>query len=185
MVSKRARLHILRAVNAPDSIPPPDDSALAAKAPAASRTQTTHLVLPGQTNALGTIFGGIVMQWIDEIGAVVAMRHAGGQVVTAAVDALQFLQPIQLGDLVVMRANVNWTGHSSMEVGVRVEVEDPRNGVRKKTTKAYLTFVAIDHAGRPRPVAPLHLDEPEDARRFADADARRAARLAARERHSR
>lgn len=189
MVSKRDWLHILRAVTTPAPAPTSDDTPgdppLAAKAPAASRTQTTHLVLPGQTNALGTIFGGIVMQWIDEIGAVVAMRHAGGQVVTAAVDALQFLQPIQLGDLVVMRANVNWTGHSSMEIGVRVEVEDPRSGVRKKTTKAYLTFVAIDHDGRPRPVAPLRHDDAEDARRFAEGAARRAARLAAREHHLR
>lgn len=154
------------------------------KSVAASAVETTHIVLPGNTNALGTIFGGTVMQWIDEVAAVAAMRHAAGTVVTAAVDALQFLQPIHLGDVVVLRAQVNAVFRSSMEVGVRVDVEDPKTGLRRKTTKAYLTFVALSRAGgEPREVAPLLLPTDEDRRREAAARARRAARLAARTTH--
>jgi acyl-CoA hydrolase len=153
---------------------------LPAKPPAASRAETTHLVLPGLTNVHGTIFGGYVMQWIDEIAAVAAVRHAGGPVVTAAVDALHFLAPIQLGALVAMKAQVNAVARTSMEVGVRVEVETVATGERRRTTKAYLTFVAIDEQGRPRAVAPLVVATDEERRRQSDAEARRAARLAAR-----
>ncbi|MSP59428.1 MAG: acyl-CoA thioesterase [Myxococcales bacterium] len=145
-----------------------------------SRAETTHLVLPGLTNVHGTIFGGFVMQWIDEIAAVSAVRHVGGSVVTAAVDALHFLAPIQLGALVVMKAQVNAVGRTSMEIGVRVEVEDPRTRARRRTTKAYLTFVAVDEDGRPREMAPLTVATEEERRRQAQADARRRARLAAR-----
>ena len=102
----------------------------------ASRAETTHLVLPGQANALGSIFGGVVMQWIDEIAAVAALRHANGAAVTAAVDALHFLAPIHIGDLVVMRAQVNAVSRSSIEIGVRVDVEDAVTATRRKTTKA-------------------------------------------------
>ena len=146
----------------------------------ASRAETTHFVLPGATNALGTIFGGTIMHWIDEIAAVAAARHAGGTAVTAAVDALQFLAPIQMGDLVVLKAQVNEAGRTSMEVGVRVEVEDPKTGLRRKTTKAYLTFVAVDGAGRPRPVPALLAETEEDRRRQRGAGERRAQRLAVR-----
>jgi len=153
----------------------------AAKAPAESRTETTHFVLPHATNALGTIFGGTIMQWIDEVAAVAAARHAGGIAVTAAVDALQFLAPIQLGDLVVLRASVNAAFRTSMEVGVLVEVEDPRTGARRRTTKAYLTFVAVDPQTRaPREVPPLSPSSDAERKREAAARERRAARLAAR-----
>jgi len=145
-----------------------------------SRAETIHFVLPGSTNALGTLFGGTVMQWIDEIAGVAAVRHAGGIAVTAAVDALQFLAPIQMGDLVVLKAQVNLAASTSMEVGVSVEVEDPRTGVRKKTTRAYLTFVAIDAAGKPRRIPALLASSDEELRRQADAQRRRAARLALR-----
>ena len=164
----------------PPETSPTNRLPLPEKHASASRAETTHFVLPGATNALGTIFGGTIMQWIDEIAAVCASRHAEGTAVTAAVDALQFLAPIQMGDLVVLRAQVNDAGHTSMEVGVRVEVEDPRTGVRKKTTKAYLTFVAVDRAGRPRPVAPLRVDSDEERRRQRAARERRAHRLAVR-----
>ena len=139
-------------------------------------------MLPSATNALGTIFGGTIMQWIDEIAAVSASRHAGGIAVTAAVDALQFLQPIQLGDLVVLRAAVNAVFRTSMEVGVRVEVEDLTTGARRRTTKAYLTFVGIDAGRRPREVPGLLLETDEDRRRDAEARERRRVRLAARDR---
>ncbi len=152
------------------------------KRPADSRTETTHFVLPEATNALGTIFGGTIMQWIDEVAAIAATRHAGGIAVTAAVDALQFLAPIHLGDLVVLKAQVNMVGKTSMEVGVRVEVEDPKTGSRRKTTKAYLTFVAVDAAQKPREVPGLIVDNPEDRGRQAAAEERRRVRLEMRDR---
>ena len=145
-----------------------------------SRAETIHLVLPGSTNTLGTLFGGTVMQWIDEIAAVAATRHAGGNTVTAAVDALQFMAPIQMGDLVVMKAQVNAVHRTSMEIGVRVEVEDPRTGHRRQTTKAYLTFVAVDRGGHPQPIPPLEPETDEDRRRQAEAYERRRMRLDAR-----
>lgn len=146
----------------------------------ASRAETIHFVLPGSTNALGTLFGGTVMQWIDEIASVSAARHAGGICVTAAVDALQFLAPIQMGDLVVMKSQVNMAASTSMEVGVRVEVEDPRTGQRRMTTRAYLTFVAIDPAGKPRKVPPLRAESDEERGRQEAAIARRQGRMASR-----
>jgi len=152
----------------------------AAKAPAASRVEMTELVLPGDTNALGTIFGGKVMQWIDIAASVAGMRHSGGNVVTASIDGLTFLTPIHLGEIVRLQAQVNYVGKTSMEIGVRVEAENPRTATRRYTTKAYLTFVAIDSDGKPRPIAPLDLQNDEDRRRAADAEARRKARLALR-----
>jgi acyl-CoA hydrolase len=142
----------------------------------------TEIVLPGDTNALGTIFGGKVMQWIDIAASVAGMRHSGGSVVTASIDALAFLTPIHKGEIVVLRAQVNFVGKTSMEIGVRVEAENPRTGERRYTTKAYMTFVAIDTDGKPRAVPPLELDNDEDRRRWADAEARRGARLALRSR---
>lgn len=152
------------------------------KTPSESRVETTEIVLPGDTNALGTIFGGKVMQWIDIAASVAGMRHSGGSVVTASIDGLTFLTPIHLGEVVVLKAQVNYVGNTSMEIGVRVEAENPRTGARRYTTKAYLTFVAIDGEGRPRTIPPLLLETDEERRRFADAEARRAARLRQRRR---
>jgi acyl-CoA hydrolase len=152
----------------------------APKSPRESRVEMTELVLPGDTNALGTIFGGKVMQWIDIAASVAGMRHSGGNVVTASIDGLTFLTPIHLGEIVRLQAQVNFVGKTSMEIGVRVEAENPKNGAWRYTTKAYLTFVAIDAAGKPRPIPPLRLENDEDARRSSDAEARRQARLALR-----
>jgi acyl-CoA hydrolase len=137
----------------------------------------TEIVMPGDSNVLGTIFGGKVMQWIDVAAAVAGMRHAGGLVVTASIDALHFVTPIAVGEVVVLRAQVNFVGSTSMEVGVRVEAESPRTRERRLTTKAYLTFVGIDEAGRPRRLPPLALETDEDRRRNAAAEARRHERL--------
>jgi acyl-CoA hydrolase len=147
-----------------------------------SRVEMTEIVLPGDTNALGTIFGGKVMQWIDIAASVTGMRHSGGNVVTASIDALAFLTPIQVGEVVVLKSQVNFVGSTSMEIGVRVEAEDPRSGTHRYTTKAYLTFVAIDQDGKARPIPPLLLEGDDDRRRHAAAEARRAARLALRRR---
>lgn len=145
-----------------------------------SQVEMTEVVLPGDTNALGTIFGGKVMQWIDIAASVAGMRHSGGSVVTASIDALTFVTPIHLGEIVILRSSVNFVGRTSMEIGVRVEAEDPRSGSHRYTTKAYLTFVAIDAAGHPRPVPPLLLESADERRRHEAAQARRAARLALR-----
>jgi acyl-CoA hydrolase len=144
-----------------------------------SRAEMTELVLPGHANAVGTIFGGKVMEWIDIAGSVAAMRHAGGSVVTASIDGLQFLTPIHVGEVVTLRSSVNWVGRTSMEVGVRVEAENFLTGEKRYTTKAYLTFVAIDRDGRPRSVPPLEPETDEDRRRNTDALRRRQARLEA------
>lgn len=145
--------------------------------PRASRVEAVHIVLPGQTNALGTIFGGTLMQWIDVAGAIAAARHAQGPVVTASMDRLHFLRPVKLGEVVIVQAQVNFAARTSMEVGVRVLAEDQRTRHQVQATRAYLTFVAIDEQGRPRPVQPLVTESLEDERRLQAATRRRAARL--------
>ena len=136
--------------------------------------------MPGHANGVsGVLFGGAMMQWIDVCAGVSAMRHAGGAVVTASIDRLDFIVPVRVGDIVVLQSLVNYTRRSSLEVGCRVEVEDPATRVRSYTTKAYLTFVAMDDAGKPRPVEPLVLESDEDRRRFAEAKERRVQRLRA------
>jgi acyl-CoA hydrolase len=138
----------------------------------------TQIVMPTHTNgAGGVMFGGIVMQWIDVCAGVSAMRHCGGQVRTASIDRLDFLSPIHLGDIVVLEAQVNFTGRTSMEVGCRVETEDPRTRQRRYTTKAYLTFVAVDDSGAPREVPPVEPQSDEEKRRFERGAERRRKRL--------
>jgi acyl-CoA hydrolase len=145
--------------------------------PRASRVDTVQLVLPGLTNVHGTIFGGIMMQWIDIAAGISAARHAGGPVVTASMDRLHFIHPVHLGEVVTVQAQVNFAGTTSMEVGVRVLAEDRKMENRRQTLRAYLTFVAVDDDGRPRVVPPLSLETSADRRRFADAKVRRAVRL--------
>lgn len=140
----------------------------------------TQIVMPGHTNGTsGVLFGGVMMQWIDVCGGVAAMRHARGAVVTASIDRLDFICPVRVGDVVVLQAQVNFVHRSSMEVGCRVETEDPRTGERRYTTKAYLTFVATNESGRPRPVDDLVLEGEDDRRRHEAAEQRRIARLVA------
>ena len=140
----------------------------------------TQIVMPMHTNGVaGVMFGGIMMQWIDVCAGVAAMRHAGGAVLTASIDRLDFLAPVQVGEIVVLQAQVNFAARTSMEVGCRVETEDMRTGTRRYVTKAYLTFVAIDANGRPRGIAPLELASDHDRRRHADAERRRKDRLRA------
>jgi acyl-CoA hydrolase len=144
-----------------------------------TRTQTemTQVVLPQWANALGNVFGGQVMAWIDICAAVAAQRHCRAQVVTASVDAVHFIEPIKQGDVVVLRSQVNATFHTSMECGVLVESENPLTGERRRAMKAYTTFVALDRGGRPQEVPPIELESEEDERRSADALRRREARL--------
>ena len=141
----------------------------------------TQIVMPGHSNgSAGVMFGGVLMQWIDVCAGVAAMRHAGGAVVTASIDRLDFLVPVYVGEVVVLQAMVNYVRCTSMEVGCRVETEDPATRRRRYTTKAYLTFVAIDErTGRPREVPALSLATDDDRRRHRDADWRYRERLRA------
>ena len=148
--------------------------------PAASRCVMTQIVMPTHTNgAAGVMFGGVMMQWIDVCAGVAAMRHAGGAVLTASIDRLDFLSPVRVGEVVVLSAQVNYVRRTSMEVGCRVETEDMGSRQRRYTTKAYLTFVAVDAVGRPRPAFPLELETADDHRRWAAAEQRLHARLRA------
>jgi acyl-CoA hydrolase len=147
------------------------------RTPRSSRVETAQLVLPGLTNVHGTIFGGFLMQWIDMAASIAAARHAGGPVVTASMDRLHFLSPVQLGEVVLLQAQVNLAARTSMEVGVRVLSENQATFERRQTTRAYLTFVAVDENGRPRPVPRLQPETVNDRRREKDARARRAVRL--------
>ncbi|MFT7521491.1 MAG: acyl-CoA hydrolase [Kiritimatiellia bacterium] len=148
--------------------------------PADTRTEMTWIVLPQVTNALGTAFGGAVMSWIDVCAAIAAQRFSHCDVVTAQMDQLSFLAPIPSGHIAVVRACVNWAGRTSMEVGVRVEHEDPYTGDRTHTSSAYMTFVAIDKDGNTVPVPKLVPQTDDDERRHKKAQRRRDARLALR-----
>lgn len=143
----------------------------------ASRTEMTELVLPQDSNLLGNILGGRVMHLIDVAGAIAAHRHCHRQVVTASVDHLDFLNPVRVGDLIILEAQVNRAFHTSVEVGVEVYSEDARAGARKHTTTAFLTFVALDEIGRPVPVPPLLVKTNEERKRYREAGARRKERI--------
>jgi acyl-CoA hydrolase len=141
----------------------------------------TQIVMPMHTNGVaGVMFGGIMMQWIDVCAGVAAMRHAAGAVLTASIDRLDFLSPVQVGEVVVLQAQVNFVARTSMEVGCRVETEHLVDRSRRYVTKAYLTFVGVDGNGRPRLLAPLELETDDDRRRAGEAESRRKERLRAR-----
>jgi acyl-CoA hydrolase len=148
------------------------------KSPQESSVIMTELVLPSDTNQLGTIFGGRVMSWIDIAAAISAGRHARRAVVTASIDALHFVSPIKLGHFVHLMAQVNYAARTSMEVGVRVESENPLTGERTHTSTAYTTFVALSEFGKPVNVPPIIAATPEEIRRFEEAKKRREARMA-------
>jgi acyl-CoA hydrolase len=137
-----------------------------------------EVVLPQDANVLGNILGGRVMHLVDVAAAIVAHRHSNSHVVTASVDHLDFRNPIRLGELIVLKARINRIFHTSMEIGVKVFSENVLTGERKHTTTAYVTFVAIDETGRPKPVPPLILETVEDRRRWREALVRRRIRLA-------
>jgi len=147
------------------------------KSPKDSTVTMTEIVLPSDANALGTIFGGKIMSWIDIAGAIAAGRHARRVVVTASLDALHFVAPVKVGNIVQLRSSVNFAGRTSMEVGVRVESENPVTGETHHTATAYLTFVALDEHGRPTPVPPVFAESPEEKRRFESAIKRRESRI--------
>jgi acyl-CoA hydrolase len=136
---------------------------------------------PTDANMAGFVHGGVVMKLCDEAAGIAAIRHSHLRVVTAGMDRMTFLLPIHVGELLTLTAAVNAAWRTSMEVGVRVEAESPRTGEVRHTNTAYVTMVALDENGRPAPVPPLEASTPEEIRREAEAQLRRANRLAERE----
>jgi acyl-CoA hydrolase len=154
--------------------------ALEARTQATSRTQMTEYVLPQHANALGGVFGGTIMGWVDLCAAICAQRHAGRMAVTAFVDDLKFERPVKVGQVVRLDARVTATFRTSMEISVSVEGEDAATGERWPCVDARLTFVAIDGSQKPVLVPALVLDTDDIRASQAAGEARRSARLAAR-----
>lgn len=146
------------------------------KSPSESAVEMREMVMPQHTNPQGTVFGGTVMSWIDIAAAMVAARHAQRPVVTAHISDIDFIAPVKMGHHVHILASMNYVGRTSMVVGVKVVSENPLSGERRTTTKAYLTFVALDDLGKPAAVAPLKVETPEEVRRFENAKERAQAR---------
>src|ERR1700686_2031865 len=154
------------------------ESQVVGKPVGASRSEMAEVVLPAQTNALGKLLGGHVMHLVDIAAAMAAHRHSNSYAVTASVDHIDFRNPVNLGEIVILKSQVNRAFHTSMEVGVEVYSENVLTGERKHTTSAYVTFVAIDENTRlPRTVPPLILKTPEEKRRYREAGERRKVRL--------
>jgi acyl-CoA hydrolase len=151
------------------------------RTPADSQSLLVRWMGPTDANSAGFVHGGTVMRYCDEAAGLAAVRHAGRRCVTAGMDRMTFLEPVDVGDVVTFRASVNAAWRTSVEVGVRVEAEDPRTGEVRHTTTAYLTMVALDDEGRPTGVPPLECGSDAERRREREAQLRRANRLAERE----
>lgn len=146
----------------------------------ASQVVATHLVLPSHTNSIDTVFGGTIMSWIDIAAAIAAQRHSNKEVVTASIDDLHFVAPVYKGWVVNLKASVNFVSRTSMEVGVRVDAENPKTGETFHTATAYLTFVAIGSDKKPAVVPGLILETADEKRRNQLAAKRREYRLSQR-----
>jgi len=132
--------------------------------------------MPTDANVLGNVFGGAIMKYMDEIAAIVAWRHAGRNVVTASIERMNFYAPVYVGNLLILKAAVNFVGTTSMEIGVRIEAQDPTTRKGTHTGSCYLTYVALDEKGKPIPIPPLIVTSREEKRRFREAQARRKLR---------
>ncbi len=141
---------------------------------AESQAERSEIIFPGDANSLGNLFGGKLMQFIDLVGAVAAYRHARAiLVVTASMEGLDFVAPVHVGDLLILKASVNRAFKSSMEVGVKAMVEDPKTRVLRHVSSAYVTYVAVDQTGAPVAVPPIMPETEHQKRRFEDALRRR------------
>ena len=149
---------------------------LRGRRPSESEMVTARLMMSTDANVMGNVFGGAIMRYMDEAAAIVAWRHAGTNVVTASIDRMNFFAPVYVGNLLILKASVNFVGTTSMEVGVRIEAQDPstRRGVHAGS--CYLTFVALDEEGKPTPIPPVILKSATERRRFKEAAARRKLR---------
>jgi uncharacterized protein (TIGR00369 family) len=154
---------------------------LAPKRVSESETTLVQLMEISHANIAGIVHGGEVMKLVDTAAGIAAIKHAGGMCVTVSMDEMSFLHPVHVGDLVTVKAAVNDVGTTSLEVGVRVEVEHVMSGERRHTSSAYLVFVALDDQGKPRPVPPIDASNATERRRQREAKIRRQTRLAHRE----
>src|SRR5512134_608781 len=143
----------------------------------ASRVTISQLMHPEHANLLGNIHGGWIMKLVDEAGALACMRHAQRKVVTVAIDSMVFRQPIRIGDLIIINAEVSYVGRTSLEAEVQVLAENPITGERTHTNTAYLVYVALDDAGRPTPVPPLQAETDEERQKMERARERQQQRL--------
>jgi acyl-CoA hydrolase len=155
--------------------PPPD--ADVPRPVSFSRVTFTDLAEPRSMNVAGTLFGGVLLGFMDRAAAFCAMKHAGRPVVTKSFDSVEFNEPIYIGELVIAHASVNFTGTTSMEVGVRVLAQNPITGLERHTNTCYATFVALDPQGRPTRIPPVAAETEEDERRCAAGRERREERL--------
>jgi acyl-CoA hydrolase len=151
------------------------------KTPSESSVEMREMVMPHHTNPQNTVFGGTVMSWIDIAAAMVAARHCARPVVTAHIDDIDFIAPIKVGYHVLIQASLNYVGRTSMIVGVKVTSENPYTGECRTTTKAYLTFVALDDLGRPIEVPELKPETEDETRRFENAKKRVAMKKSVRD----
>jgi acyl-CoA hydrolase len=152
------------------------DESLVTRTVAESQAERSEIVFPADTNALGNLFGGRLMQYIDLVGAVASSRHARAVTVTASMDHLDFVAPVHVGDMLILKASVNRAFRTSMEVGVKAMVEDVREGRLKHVSSAYLTYVAVDRDGRAIAVPQVVPETEHQKRRFEDAGRRREMR---------
>jgi acyl-CoA hydrolase len=152
-----------------------------AKPAAESRSELVKWMGVGDANSGGFVHGGVVMRLCDEVAGIAGIRQSGSRVVTAAMDRMTFLYPVNIGELLICSASVNAVWRTSMEVGVRVEAENPRTGERRHTSTAYLTMVGIDDDGTPVAVPGLIVESEAERRRQREAELRRRNRLAERE----
>jgi acyl-CoA hydrolase len=151
---------------------------LKGKMPSESEMMTARLMMPTDANVLGNVFGGAIMRYMDEAAAIVAWRHAGRNVVTASIDRMNFFAPVYVGDLLILKASVNYVGTTSMEIGVRIEAQDPSTRKGAHAGSCYLTYVALDEKGKPIPIPPLIVTTAPEKRRYNEAAARRKLREA-------
>lgn len=153
------------------------DPSFPGKCASDSQVTLSQQMMPSDANPLGNIHGGYIMKLVDEAGGLAAMRHARRPVVTVALDSMSFLSPVKVGHLLTLRSAVNWIGRTSIEVGVRVEAENPITGEITHTNSAFAVYVALNDAGHPVPVPPLILESEDEKRRWAEAEARQEIRL--------
>ncbi len=148
------------------------------KKPSDSEMTTARLMMPMDANVLGNVFGGAIMRYMDEVAAIVAWRHAGMNCVTASIDRMNFYAPVYIGNLLILKASVNYVGNTSMEIGVRIEAQDPATKETTHTGSCYLTYVALGPNGRPTPIPKLIVTTSAEKRRYKQALARRKLREA-------
>jgi len=152
------------------------DEAVFSRTVAESQAERSEIVFPADANAVGNLFGGRLMQYIDLVGAIAACRHARAMTVTASMDHLDFVAPVKIGDLLILKASVNRAFKTSMEVGVRVMVEDVKEQRLRHVSSAYLTYVAVDREGKKLEVPAVIPETEHQKRRYEDAARRREMR---------